>query len=88
MDLDKLKTVSQWQRLLDALECGICKWVPLSDTELAAKRAEVHKEEGSKAITRPVSGKCKDGRKQKQRGRIVSSATVDSDNDNDNSDDN
>ena len=81
MDLDKLKTVSQWQRLLDALESGVCRWVCLSDTELAAKRAEVRKEEGSRAVTRPVSSKGKKKRGGKQRGRKVTSRATVSDND-------
>lgn len=75
MDLDKLKTVPQWQRLIDALATGVCRWEVVPPEELALKKNAECREQGSRAVTRPgARSRQKQKRPVKSKKFVVDSS--------------
>jgi hypothetical protein len=49
MDTSKFKTNGQWQRLLNALDSGVCRWAVMSEEEVTQMNARVRQEAANAA---------------------------------------
>lgn len=72
MDTNKFKTNGQWQRLLNALDSGVCHWAVMSEEEIRQMNTRVC-QEAADTVQKKADAAAKKGRVVKSKEIIEDS---------------